>query len=85
MKRVIMALIVLAAAGGAAGYYDRQAEAEAAPLIHVVQGGETLWSITRPIADDRGEDIREIICQVIHDNDIGIDAAVYPGQQLIIK
>ena len=84
MKRLIVMLIVLAAAGGVAGYYDRP-EAETTPIIHIVQEGETLWSITRPIADARGEDIREIICQTIHDNGLGIDAAVYPGQRLIIK
>nr|DAL55732.1 MAG TPA_asm: LysM [Caudoviricetes sp.] len=84
VKRLIAMLIVLAAAGGTAGYYDRP-EAESAPIIHIVQDGETLWSIARPIADSRGEDIREIICQTIHDNGIGIDAVVYPGQTLVIK
>lgn len=84
MKRLIVALLVLAAAGGTAGYYDRP-EAEAAPTVYVVQEGDTLWSIARPIADSRGVDIREVICDAIHDNNLGIDAAVYPGQQLIIK
>ncbi|WP_418559370.1 LysM peptidoglycan-binding domain-containing protein [Megasphaera massiliensis] len=84
MKRLIAMLIVLAVAGGTAGYYDRP-EAEEAPIVHVVEPGETLWSITRPIADSRGEDVRETVARIMADNDIEPDAVIRPGQKLIIK
>lgn len=84
MKRLIAMLLVLAAAGGVAGYHDRPA-AEASPTVYVVQDGETLWSIARPIADDRGEDIRGAVARIMADNGIKADAVIRPGQKIVIK
>ena len=84
MKRLIAMLLVLAAAGGTAGYYDGP-EAEAVPTIHVVEAGETLWCICRPIADAEEEDIRDVIARIMMDNDVAIDATIYPGQKLKIR
>lgn len=52
---------------------------------YVVQDGETLWSIARPIADDRGEDIREAVARIMADNGIKADAVIRPGQKIVIK
>ncbi|WP_049917272.1 LysM peptidoglycan-binding domain-containing protein [Megasphaera massiliensis] len=84
MKRLIGMLTVLAITGGLLGYHDRPA-AEASPTVYVVESGDTLWDIARPIADARGVDIRDVICQVIADNDLGIDAVIQPGQKIVIK
>ncbi len=85
MKRLIIALIALAAIGGAAGYYDRPADAEAPPTIHIVEDGETLWDICRNVADEKNADVRDVIFQTMMDNDVAIDATIYPGQKLKIR
>lgn len=85
MKRLIAALLVLATAGGVAGYYDRQADAEIVPIIHVVEDGETLWDICRVVADEKDADVRDVIFQTMMDNDVAIDATIYPGQKLKIR
>lgn len=53
--------------------------------VYVVQDGDTIWDIARPIADARGEDIRETIYQIMVNNSIGPDDDLKPGQILTIK
>lgn len=53
--------------------------------VHVVQDGETLWQIARPIADEEGQDIREIIYQLTINNELDQDGDLKPGQKLIIR
>lgn len=54
-------------------------------IIHVVNTDETLWDIARPIADERGIDIREIIYEIQVNNDLGPDPTLTPGQRLVIR
>lgn len=53
--------------------------------IHVVEDGETLWQIARPIADAQGQDIREVIYQLIINNELDQNGTLKPGQKLIIR
>lgn len=52
--------------------------------IHEVDAGETLWQIAGPIADQTGQDVREIIYQLQVNNDLGPDPTLQPGQKLIV-
>lgn len=53
--------------------------------VHVVEEGETLWDIARPVADAQGMDIREIIYQLEVNNDLGMNPTLKPGQKLIVR
>lgn len=53
--------------------------------VHVVEDGETLWDIARPIADAQGQDIREIIYQLEVNNELDQNCNLKPGQKLIIR
>lgn len=54
-------------------------------VIHVVESGETVWDIARPIADHNGQDIREVVYEILVNNDLGPDPTLKPGQRLIIR
>lgn len=53
--------------------------------IHEVDAGETLWQIAGPIADQTGQDVREVIYQLQVNNNLGPDPTLQPGQKLIIR
>ena len=53
--------------------------------VHIVDQGETLWEIARPIADERGMDIREVIYEISVNNDINSTDDIRPGQRLVIN
>lgn len=53
--------------------------------VHVVQQGETIWDIARPIADAHGQDIREIIYLMEVNNGLDQNDTLTPGQRLIIR
>lgn len=83
--------LVLAVAGAvmlAAGLglgLDANADDEAAVTMHVVQSGETLWDIARPLADEAGVDIREVIYEIQVNNGLGKNPTLQPGQVLRIN
>lgn len=52
---------------------------------HIVQDGETLWDIARPVADRQGQDIREVIFQIQVNNDLGDNPVLKPGQKLVVR
>lgn len=54
-------------------------------VIHVVESDETVWDIARPIADQNGQDIREVVYEILVNNDLGPDPTLKPGQRLIIR
>lgn len=85
LKKWIALLTISALAGVAWGYCESQTKEPPKPIVHVVEAGETIWDVARPIADSRGEDVRDTVCQIMYDNDVSIDAVIYPGQKLIIK
>lgn len=53
--------------------------------VHVVEPGETVWDIARPIADAQGQDIREVIYQITVNNELDQNGDLKPGQKLIIR
>lgn len=53
--------------------------------VHVVEPGETVWDIARPVADEQGIDVREIVYQLQINNDLDDDCTLTPGQKLIIR
>lgn len=64
-----------------------QAETVAADtaIVHIVDEGETLWQIAGPIADQTGQDVREVVYQLQVNNDLGPDPTLKPGQRLVIR
>lgn len=52
---------------------------------HVVQEGENLWDIARPVADAQGMDIREVVYQLEINNNLDDECTLRPGQRLIIR
>lgn len=85
MKKLIVLLVAAAVAGVLAGYLERQSAAEAAPSVYVVQDGDTVWDLSRKIADSRQEDVRDTVDRIMADNDIEDDAIIHPGQKIVIK
>jgi len=61
-------------------------EAKTAPVnIVEVEAGQTVWDIARPVADNRGADIREVLEQIQADNGLDDNFSVRPGQKLVVK
>ncbi|WP_278949263.1 LysM peptidoglycan-binding domain-containing protein [Megasphaera elsdenii] len=67
------------------GHPDEAVQAQNDAQIHIVQQGESLWDIARPIADERGEDIREVIFDLQVNNDLDENCNIRPGQRIIIN
>lgn len=53
--------------------------------IHIVEPGETVWDIARPVADAQGMDIREVVYQLEINNNLDDECTLRPGQRLIIR
>ena len=53
--------------------------------IHIVEPGETVWDIARPVADAQGMDIREVVYQLEINNNLDDECPLRPGQRLIIR
>lgn len=53
--------------------------------VHVVESGENLWDICRPLADARGMDIREVTYLVSVNNDLDLNASLKPGQRITLR
>lgn len=53
--------------------------------VHVVEPGETVWDIARPVADAQGMDIREVVYQLEVNNDLDNECTLRPGQRLVIR
>ena len=60
--RFLLALAVACSVGLYAGHsLGETVKAQEDAQVHIVDQGETLWEIARPIADERGMDIREVV------------------------
>lgn len=53
--------------------------------VVTVEPGETVWDIARPVADEQGIDVREIVYQIQVNNNLDQNCTVRPGQQLVIR
>lgn len=90
MKVVRAALIVLVPLGIGllSAHYERlqsQSMAARTSIVHVIKSGDTVWDIAKPIAESQGMDIREVMHQMMADNDLGPEALLTPGHKLIIR
>lgn len=84
--RVLLALAVACSVGLYAGHsLGETVKAQEDAQVHIVDQGETLWEIARPIADERGMDIREVIYEISVNNDINSNNDIRPGQRLVIN
>ena len=72
-------------------FINRPADVSAAEVkadtadVRIVQTGENLWDICRPLADARGMDIREVIYLISVNNGINQDASLKPGQRITLR
>lgn len=90
--QVVQAGLALVAAFGIGLYIGSttpwsQAETVAndTAAVHVVEPGETVWDIARPVADEQGIDVREIVYQLKINNDLNDDCTLTPGQKIVIR
>lgn len=82
MKKLIIAgliAVTLGAAVGIAGNIKQPPKTTA----HIVEENETLWDIASANTDDN-TDVRLVINQIIKMNKLAPNAAISPGQRLII-
>lgn len=71
--------------GSATPWSQAETVANDTAAVHVVEPGETVWDIARPVADDQGMDIREVVYQLEINNDLDNECTLKPGQRLIIR
>lgn len=71
--------------GSTTPWVDAETIANDTAAVHVVEPGETVWDIARPIADAQGQDIREVIYQITVNNELDQNGDLKPGQKLIIR
>lgn len=90
--RAVRSTMVIVAAFGIGLYIGSttpwsQAETVAndTAAVHVVEPGETVWDIARPVADEQGIDVREIVYQLKINNDLNDDCTLTPGQKIVIR
>lgn len=84
--RVLLALAVACSVGLYVGHsLGETVKAQEDARVHIVDQGETLWEIARPIADERGMDIREVIYIISVNNNIAGKDDIHPGQRLVIN
>ena len=53
--------------------------------IVTVEDGQTVWDIARPVADQEGQDVREVVYEIIVNNELDQNGTVRPGQKLVIR
>lgn len=71
--------------GSAAPWSQAETVANDTAAVHVVEPGETVWDIARPVADAHGQDIREVIYLMEVNNNLDQNDTLTPGQKLIIR
>lgn len=89
MIRSAMAIVAAFGVGLYIGSTTPQVDAETiandTAAVHVVEPGETVWDIARPVADAHGQDIREVIYLMEVNNNLDQNDTLTPGQKLIIR
>ena len=84
--RFLLALAVACSVGLYVGHsLGETVKAQEDAQVHIVDQRETLWEIARPIAYERGMDIREVIYEISVNNDINSTDDIRPGQRLVIN
>lgn len=89
--RIGLAVTMALGVGFCVGRYAAEAATPTATLaaetarIHVVEPGETVWDIARPVADEQGIDVREIVYQLQINNELDDDCTLTPGQKIVIR
>ena len=71
--------------GSTTPWVDAETIANDTAAVHVVEPGETVWDIARPVADKEGQDIREVVYEIQINNDLDDNCTVRPGQKLIVR
>lgn len=71
--------------GSTTPWVDAETIANDTAAVHVVEPGETVWDIARPVADAQGMDIREVVYQLEINNNLDDECTLRPGQRLIIR
>lgn len=71
--------------GSTTSWSQTETVANDTAAVHVVEPGETVWDIARPVADAQGMDIREVVYQLEVNNNLDDECTLRPGQRLIIR
>lgn len=71
--------------GSTTSWSQAETVANDTAAVHVVEPGETVWDIARPVADAQGMDIREVVYQLEINNNLDDECTLRPGQRLIIR
>jgi hypothetical protein len=71
--------------GSTTPWVDAKTIANDTAAARVVEPGETVWDIARPVADEQGIDVREIVYQLQINNDLDDDCTLTPGQKIVIR
>lgn len=82
MKKLIIAGIIAVALGAAVGIAGNTKQSPKT-TAHIVEENETLWDIASANTDDN-TDVRLVIDKIIEINKLAPNAAISPGQRLII-
>lgn len=82
MKKLFIAAAIAAILGAGAGIADSTKQ-PMPTTVHVVSENETLWDIASANTDDN-TDVRLVIDKIIEINKLAPNAAISPGQRLII-
>lgn len=82
---IVMAFGVGLYVGSTTPWVDAETIANDTAAAHVVELGETVWDIARPVADAQGMDIREVVYQLEINNNLDDECTLRPGQRLIIR
>lgn len=86
VSKLVCIVLIPMVLGVLSAHYERlQYQAARTSIIHVIQPGDTVWDLAGPVAENQGLDIRDVVYQMLEDNNLGPDALLIPGREIVIN